>query len=96
MQGDGATLRTHLQRLAETTGRVDEKLLHQCPPEGLPIYQAFIQMGRSRVSGFGPSAISFHEIEAWQRLYGVRLTAWELDTIIELDSVFLRSASKKG
>ena len=41
------------------------------------------------------SAISLQEIEAWQRLYGVRLTAWELDTIIELDAIFVGRASKK-
>lgn len=54
-----------------------------------------MQVGRSRQGGFGVTALSLQEIEAWQRLYGVRLTPWELDTIIELDAVFVRRASKK-
>ena len=94
LQGDGASLRTHLQRAAGT-GRIDGRLFNECPKEGLAVWTAFTQVGRSRPSGFGASSISLQEIEAWQRLYGVRLTAWELDTIIELDSVFVRRASKK-
>lgn len=94
LQGDGASLRTHLQRAAGT-GRVDDRLFNECPKEGLAVWTAFTQVGRSRPSGLGASSISLQEIEAWQRLYGVRLTAWELDTIIELDSVFVRRASKK-
>ena len=94
LQGDGASLRTHLQRAAGT-GRIDDRLFNECPKQCLPLWTAFTQIGRSRPSGFGASAISLQEIEAWQRLYGVRLTAWELDTIIELDAVFVQRASKK-
>ena len=54
-----------------------------------------MQVGRSRPSGFGASALSLQEIESWQRLYDVRLTPWELDTIIELDAVFVQRAGKK-
>jgi hypothetical protein len=94
LQGDGASLRTHLQRAAET-GRIDERLFNECPRDGLSLWTAYVQIARSRPAGFGASGISLQEIEAWQRLYDVRLTAWELDTIIELDAAFLRRASKK-
>ena len=76
---------------------MDERLFNECPRLGVTLWGVFAQLGRSRPTGFGPSALSFQEIESWQRLYNVRLTAWELDTIIELDSVFMRgAASKKG
>lgn len=94
LQGDGASLRTHLQRAAGT-GRIDDRLFNECPKEVRAIWETFTQIGRSRPSGFGVSAVSLQEIESWQRLYGVRLTAWELDTIIELDAVFVQRASKK-
>lgn len=94
LQGDGASLRTHLQRAAET-GRIDDRLFNECPRECLPVWTAYVQIARSRAAGFGATGISLQEIEAWQRLYGVRLTAWELDTIIELDAVFMKRASKK-
>jgi hypothetical protein len=95
-QGDGATLRTHLQRAAET-GRVDERLFNSCPKGAESLWSAFGQIGRSRPSGFGVAPISLVEIESWQRLFGVTLTPWEIDTIIEVDAVFVgRAAASKG
>lgn len=94
LQGDGASLRTHLQRAAGT-GRIDDRLFNECPKEGLSVWLTFVQVGRSRPAGFGASAVSLQEVEAWQRLFGVRLTAWELETIIELDAVFVGRAHKK-
>lgn len=96
MQGDGASLRTHLQRAAET-GRIDDRLYNLCPKGGESLWSAYGQIGRSRPSGFGGiSAVSLSEIESWQRLYGVTLTPWEIDTIIEIDDVFVRRSSKGG
>ena len=59
------------------------------------MWTLYATIARSRPAGFGVSGISLQEIEAWQRLYGVRLTSWELDTIIDIDAVFVRHASKK-
>jgi hypothetical protein len=82
-----------LQRAAEA-GKVDERLFNECPRQGLALWSAYAQIGRSRGGGFGAAAVSFQEIEAWQRLTGVTLTAWELDTIIEIDAAFLRRLKK--
>lgn len=96
MQGDGATLRVHLQRAAEV-GKVDDRLFNECPRPLLPLWTAYQQIARSRPVGMGVSGISLQEVESWQRLYGVQFTPWELDTIIELDAAFIRRiAARKG
>ena len=93
---DGATLRTHLQRLAANTGRVDERLTLECPAGCAAIWVAFAQLGRARPAGFGASGIPWSEIEAWQRLMGVNLSPWELSTLVDLDSRVLSKARSKG
>lgn len=46
----------------------------------------------------GMNAIAPSEIVAWQDLFGVHLTPWELDMILDLDRIALRAgrAVKKG
>lgn len=94
-EGDGAPLRTHLQRLAVNTGKVDPRLLVECPAAGTFIWNAFKTMTRTYTMG-GPGPISMVEIEAWQRVNGMRLTTWELDMIHAFDSVALEMSQKKA
>ncbi|HEY0589670.1 MAG TPA: hypothetical protein VGD52_26320 [Pseudoduganella sp.] len=96
MEKDGATLRVHLQRHAATGRRPDERLFNTCPPGGEEIWRAYCQIGRSRPAGMGPAAISQSEIGWWQQNYGVRLSPWELDTLIEIDAAFMAAAKTKG
>ncbi len=77
------------------TGRVDERLLLECPRGCESIWSAFAQLGRSRPRGLGVGGIAFAEIEAWQRLTGVRLSPWELDVLTEIDARVLAQAGKK-
>lgn len=47
---------------------------------------AFIELHGARpASGFGISAIPLSEVNAWQQTMGVRLTPWEVETILHLD-----------
>ncbi len=39
--------------------------------------------------GFGSSAIPISEINAWQRAMNLRLTPWEVETILHLDRAAL-------
>ena len=94
MQEDGATLRVHLQRAA-TSRRVDERLFNTCPRGVEELWKAYSIIGRSRGAGMGPAHISQQEIGWFQRNYGVRFTPWELDTLIEIDAVFLSKIVKK-
>lgn len=34
----------------------------------------------------GMAAITYQDLSAWQDISGVRLTPWEADTILEMDS----------
>lgn len=79
------------------TGRADERLARsaECPRGGESVWQAFCQLGRTRARGLGAGPITFVEIEAWQRLCGVILSPWELDTLIAVDAHVLGVAAEK-
>lgn len=92
---DGSTLRQHLQQAAQAAGRVDPQLLRRVPRWAGPLWAAFGELAGSRPQGMsGSGAIPYAEIEAWQRLHGVRLTAWEVDTIVAMDHATLGVAAE--
>lgn len=93
-EGDGASLRTHLQRLARNTGRVDERLLVEVPPSVEQLWEVFMAWAVQRRSGMSMHPLTFTDIESWCRLYGVCLNPWELDTLLELDAATLRVAAE--
>lgn len=92
-EGDGATLREHLHRLARNTGRVDARLLVEVPAPARQLWGVFMAWSAHRRSGLGLHPLTYVDVEAWSRLYGVRLTPWELDTLFELDAAALRIAA---
>lgn len=93
-EGDGATLRQHLQRLHANTGRVDPRLVAEIPPAGQQLWDTYLQLDASRQSGMSAQPITLHDLDAWGRLYGVRMTPWELDTLIQLDKAALARAAE--
>lgn len=50
----------------------------QVHPAGAAVWEAFCAIS----SGAG---LSWAELEAWQRVNGIELTAWERDTVMALD-----------
>lgn len=88
-------LRTHLQRLAQATGRVDERLEKPLPRHGEALWRAFVQLGNQRQSGMAANPISLSDVEAWCRLQGVMFTPWELDTLLLMDAAGLSEVNKK-
>nr|WP_314540144.1 hypothetical protein [uncultured Massilia sp.] len=88
--GDGATLRTHLQRDAKNGNTPDPRLNIEWPRAGQAIWDAFRRMGRSVTMG-GAGPILPENILAYQQLHGVRFTAWELEVIEALDAVALEA-----
>jgi len=95
-QGDGATLRQHLQRMAYASKKVDERL------EAKPIYRAvaglwdfFLALSATRRASMAAHALTMTDIEAYARLTGITLTDWELDVLIALDGVALKAAAKE-
>lgn len=88
-QGDGATLRTHLERLRASTGRVDPQLLAvsvPLPTPVAPLWGAFLAL---RATAPSEAGITFGEMEGWERRHGVRLTPWEADTLLAMDRAAL-------
>ncbi len=92
-EGDGAPLRTHLQRLAQSTGKVDTRLFNEIPRALEPLWQAYQRLAGARRSGMGLSPLTLTDIEAWCRLHGVTFTPWELDTLLDLDAAALSVAA---
>lgn len=95
---DGATLREHLQAAAKATGDTDPRLLRTVPAGCGALWGAFAELNGSRPLGMGAvGAIPLSEVEAWQRLNGVRLSPWEVETIIAMDraSVSVMAANAK-
>lgn len=87
-------LRVHLQRVRKSTRKIDPLLaesLAELPPIVQHIWQAFLALCHSRVDG----PILFSEIEAWQRLTGIQLTAWEFETLVAMDRAALAAQARE-
>ena len=58
------------------------------------LWQAFLRLSSRRGStAFGPAAITWPDIDAFTRLSGLRLAAWEIELIEQLDELWLRQGS---
>jgi hypothetical protein len=91
-QPDGDTLRGFLQWQATASGKPDPRLTAQ-PPDGCSsLWHAYCELSAMRPSGMGISPIPGVEYESWQRLNGIALTPWEVDTLKAMDAA-ARSAA---
>jgi hypothetical protein len=69
---------------------LDELEGKQLPDVALGAWAAFIELSAHRSSsGFGPSVLSWLDVDAWQRTTGARLCALEREWLFELDRIFL-------
>jgi hypothetical protein len=93
-QPDGCTTAEHLRAVAASTGVIDPALQVQVPREGAALWTAFCDLASERLPGMAPAAIQGAQIESWQRLSGVVLTPWEVDTLRAMDRAALAVASK--
>lgn len=95
-QGDGAPLRAHLQSAYRATGVLDPRLesaLRDLPSIVRPIWQTYEALSDTRHDG---APITHLEIEAWQRLHGIVLTPWEVDTLLDMDRAALSAVPRKA
>lgn len=61
-----------------------------CPDGCEHLWAAYKELHASRAhSGFGPLRINFAEIDAFQRVTGLRLKAWEVEAIRRADRAFM-------
>lgn len=66
-------------------------------PDGmLYLWQAFRRLSLRRSSnGFGVNPLTWPEIEAFNRLSGLRLEPWEVEIVEHLDGIFLAQQAKE-
>lgn len=60
------------------------------------LWSQFIRLSNRRGSnGFGPSLLTYTEIEAFQRLSGFHFTPWEIEMIEVIDQSYLGSLNSR-
>lgn len=60
------------------------------------LWADFLDLAGSRVvTSAGPARISYSDIDAWQRVNGIRFAAWEIDAIRRADSAFIEQTMKR-
>lgn len=92
---DGATLRTHLQRMAYSAGKVDPRLEARPPPSAvMAVWETFLLLASTRRTGMSAQPLTMVDIEAYCRMANIRLSPWEFETIIALDAVAMAAAAK--
>lgn len=92
-QGDGCTLREHLQSAWKMTGVMPRQLAEAPPLPDLAahVWVYFAELSRFRGSnGFGPNPITPTGIKHWCWLAGTKLDPWEIRAIALLDEAYLR------
>lgn len=93
MDGKGVTLRARLEQVERSTGRRPAPLDPEPLPE--PAWDAWgmwLDLHRGRASnGWGPSPLSWLDLDAWSRMRGVRPTFSQLELIRTIDRAYLES-----
>lgn len=49
------------------------------------LWDTFIELHNARGGGMGPASIGWRDLQAWQDMRGVKLTPWEIDTVMAMD-----------
>jgi hypothetical protein len=70
--------------------------LPELPKEGRATWATFLELHQTRSSGMGIGAITYTEIDAWQRVTGIDLDPWEIVAIKALDVEFIQIASESN
>lgn len=93
---DGRPLRDHLESIARQTGVVPEQLADapDCPEGCERLWRDFLELHSMRgmipVAGGAPipSRITFHDIDAMQRVRGVTLRPWQVNAVLAADMAY--------
>jgi len=80
-----------LYRAAVATGRAKDNE-PVFPYRRQYLFEAFWDLHQVRGSnGFGPSPISYHDIDTYCRVLDVKLTPWDVRMIRQMDSVMMKA-----
>lgn len=90
VEGSGGTLRDHCASIARQSGGEwpEEWLPRVCPPELVYVWNWFAGMNLRRLADI---PFSNQEVLAWAERRGLRLTAFENETLDALELVYQRS-----
>jgi hypothetical protein len=90
---EGATLREHLVSAWERSGVQPDRLRNapKLPTGAESLWRDFLALHGCRgSSGMGPLRISWADLDAYQRVQGIRLAPWEVEAIRRADNAYLR------
>lgn len=94
---EGQALRDHLMSYQRQTGKVHPMLADApaIPPGMGMLWRDFMSLHAGRASnGYGPSALSYRDLRAFQEVEGVRFSPWEILAIRKADSAYLEQRAK--
>jgi hypothetical protein len=81
--------------MERSTGQAAPELqLPDLPPGCQLVWDTFIELHNKRGSGMSPLPIGWRDLQAWQEVREVRLTPWEIDTLMALDTAALKSLNE--
>lgn len=79
------------------TGKTPERLANapSCPAGFAQLWRDFLALHSTRAAGMGGAMrITWSEIDAYQRVNGIRLAAWEIEAIRRADGEFMAHQSE--
>lgn len=94
---DGHTEREHLLAMERATGIPAPELHLPVLPAGCKqLWDTFIELHNARggTGMGGPLPIGWRDLQGWQDVRRVRLTPWEVDTLMAMDSVAVKTLSE--
>jgi hypothetical protein len=94
---DGTKLADHLDQILRTHGELPpgSPVVEEIPFPAAALWSIFWQLSGARGSnGFGPTGLSFTEIQAWSDLYAVELTPWEVEALKAMDAEYLKTTAQ--
>jgi hypothetical protein len=89
-QADGSTLRDLLAAMAAGGGPVDPRLAQTPPAESGALWITYLG-----ITCGGARPVMLAEVVAWQAANGIRMTSWEVDTLLLLDRAMLRAERRQ-
>jgi len=94
---DGHTLREHLTAAWRSSGVKPPELSNPVPQLISYLWDYYLELHKRRGNnGYGHVALTFLEIEAWERKTQRKLDAWELKAILAVDDAYMVSLAKKS
>ncbi len=87
----------HLSQIEKSTGKWPSEYEPIPPPEGTEhIWNIFWELrGTARIGFNGPERLSFLDIDAWERVRGLKLESFIVDLIVAMDVAFMNERYRK-